>query len=123
MSCSHIPRFSHLSPLSTPGFCQTKLLSVGLDVYLISIKCENMPLGAGGGGLDSCSVKPGSHLYDKDKHKHKNKLATFPLVKQAQENKANASAVTFEEIWKLIQDGGFILLVHALTSRRFALVK
>ena len=61
--------------------------------------------------------KPGSHLCDKQKHK----LATFPHVKQAQENKAYASAVTLEEIWKLIQDGGIILLL--LTSRRFPLVK
>ena len=43
-------------------------------------------------------VKPGSHLCDKHKHKHKHKLATFPHVKQAQENKAYASAVTLEEI-------------------------
>ena len=44
------------------------------------------------------NVKPGSHLCDK--HKHKHKLATFPHVKQAQENMAYASAVTLEEIWK-----------------------
>ena len=50
-----------------------------------------------------------------DKHKHK--LATFPHVKQAQENKAYAIAVTLEEILKLIQDGGIILLVLVLTSR------
>lgn len=30
----------------------------------------------------------------------------FPHVKQAQEDKAYASAVTGEEIWRLIQDGG-----------------
>ena len=41
-------------------------------------------------------LKPGSHLCDK----HKHKLAMFPHVKQAQENKAYASAVTLEEIWK-----------------------
>ena len=45
-------------------------------------------------------LKPGSHLCDKHKHKHKHKLATFPHVKQAQENKAYASAVTLEQIWK-----------------------
>ena len=65
--------------------------------------------------------KPGSHLCDK----HKHKLATFQHVKQAQENKAYASAVTLEEIWKLIQDGGITLLVLVLvlTSRQFQLVK
>ena len=68
-------------------------------------------------------IKPGSHLHDKHKHKHKDKLATFPHVKQAQENKAYASAVTVEEIWKLIQDGGIILLVLVLTLRQFPLVK
>ena len=46
------------------------------------------------------TLKPGSHLCDKHKHKHKHKLATFPHVKQAQENMAYASAVTLEEIWK-----------------------
>ena len=51
------------------------------------------------------------------------KLATFPHVKQAQENKTYASAVTLEEIGKLIQDGGIILLVLVLTSRWFPLVK
>ena len=65
-------------------------------------------------------VKPaGSHLCDK----HKHKLATFPHLKQAQENKAYAGTVTLEEIWKLIQDGGIILLVLVLTSRRFPIVK
>ena len=42
------------------------------------------------------TFKPGSHLCDK--HEHKHKLATFSHVKQAQENKAYASAVTLEEI-------------------------
>ena len=65
-------------------------------------------------------LKPGSHLCDKHKHK---RLATFPHVKQAQENKAYASAGTLEETWKLIQDGGISLLVLVLTSRRLPLVK
>ena len=69
------------------------------------------------------TLKPGSHLCDK----HKHKLATFPHVKQAQEDaqesKAYASAATLGEIWKLIQDSGIILLVLVLTSRRFPLVK
>ena len=64
-------------------------------------------------------TKLGSNLYDK----HKDKLATFPHVKQAQENKAYASVVTLDEIWKLIQDGGIIFLVLVFTSRRFPLVK
>ena len=56
--------------------------------------------------MASSSSKRGSHLCDKHKLKHKHKLATFPHVKQAQENKAYASTVTLEEISKLIQDGG-----------------
>ena len=50
--------------------------------------------------MSTILLKPGCHLCDKHKHKHKHKLATFPHVKQAQENMAYASAVTLEEIWK-----------------------
>ena len=60
--------------------------------------------------------KPGSHLCDKHNYKHKHKLATFPHVKQAQENKAYANAVNVGgdlEIFKMADESSCLCLTHA----------